>query len=129
MRDKSSSNSTLLHHPESKNLTTNSTVLKRGESSRESNKQMQSATTMIKRAEEDDEKTGRERLKRHRLEVADRVWVPELWGQEDFLKDWIDCSPFDAAVMSSSAATAARASLAEQGRNKSNPNRLGIKNV
>ena len=39
----------------------------------------------------------RERLKRHRTEVAEQVWIPDMWGQEDFLKDWIDCTSFDAS--------------------------------
>jgi hypothetical protein len=34
----------------------------------------------------------RERLKRHSVEVAGRVWIPDIWGQEELLKDWIDCS-------------------------------------
>ena len=38
----------------------------------------------------------RERLKRHRTEVAE-VWIPDMWGQEHFLKDWIDCTSFDAS--------------------------------
>ncbi|KAK4774879.1 hypothetical protein SAY86_009814 [Trapa natans] len=39
---------------------------------------------------------GRERLKRHREEVAGRVMIPDSWGQEIFLKDWIEYSTFDA---------------------------------
>ncbi|XP_011077929.1 proline-rich transmembrane protein 2-like [Sesamum indicum] len=45
--------------------------------------------------------SGRERLKRHRVEVAGRVWIPEMWGQEELLKDWIDCTAFDATLMNS----------------------------
>ncbi|CAD5194645.1 unnamed protein product [Musa acuminata subsp. malaccensis] len=41
------------------------------------------------------EESGRERLKRHRMEMAGRVWIPETWGQENRLKDWIDSSVFD----------------------------------
>ncbi|KAK6126400.1 hypothetical protein DH2020_039850 [Rehmannia glutinosa] len=41
---------------------------------------------------------GRDRLKRHRVEVAGQVWIPEMWGQEDLLKDWIDCTAFDATI-------------------------------
>ncbi|XP_061361937.1 protein BIC2-like [Gastrolobium bilobum] len=61
------------------------------------------------------EDSGRERLKRHRVEVAGRVWIPDLWGQENLLKDWIDCSAFDAPLNSSRIMTA-RASLVEEGR-------------
>lgn len=39
--------------------------------------------------------SGRERLKRHREEVAGRVLVPEKWGKEELMKDWIDYSSFD----------------------------------
>ncbi|KAJ1379816.1 protein BIC1-like [Sesbania bispinosa] len=45
---------------------------------------------------EEAEDSGRERLKRHRIEVAGRVWIPEIWGQEELLKDWIDSRTFDA---------------------------------
>ncbi|XVF55722.1 hypothetical protein PTKIN_Ptkin06aG0059700 [Pterospermum kingtungense] len=61
------------------------------------------------------EDNGRERLKRHRIEVAGRVWIPEIWGQEELLKDWIDCSAFDAALVPS-AIMSARAALVEEGR-------------
>ncbi|KAH6837800.1 hypothetical protein C2S53_013960 [Perilla frutescens var. hirtella] len=59
--------------------------------------------------------SGRERLKRHRGEVAGRVWIPEMWGQEDFLKDWIDSTVFDAAVRNSGIMSA-RAALMKEGR-------------
>ncbi|KAL0309531.1 UNVERIFIED_CONTAM: protein BIC1 [Sesamum radiatum] len=59
--------------------------------------------------------SGRERLKRHRIEVAGRVWIPDMWGQEAFLKDWIDCGAFDASLVNSSIMSA-RAALVEQGR-------------
>ncbi|KAK4432556.1 protein BIC1 [Sesamum alatum] len=59
--------------------------------------------------------SGRERLKRHRVEVAGRVWIPEMWGQEELLKDWIDCTAFDATLRNSSIMSA-RASLVEEGR-------------
>lgn len=63
----------------------------------------------------EDNSSGRERLNRHRVEVAGRVWIPEMWGQEAFLKDWIDSSVFDATV-ASSGIMSARASLVEEGR-------------
>ncbi|KAI9153033.1 hypothetical protein LWI28_004794 [Acer negundo] len=61
-----------------------------------------------------EEDNGRERLKRHRIEVAGRVWIPDIWGQEDMLKDWIDCSAFDASLVSSNIMSA-RAALAQNG--------------
>ncbi|KAK3226840.1 hypothetical protein Dsin_006702 [Dipteronia sinensis] len=61
---------------------------------------------------EDD--NGRERLKRHRIEVAGQVWIPDIWGQEDMLKDWIDCSAFDASLVTSNIMSA-RAALAQNG--------------
>ncbi|KAL8509410.1 hypothetical protein ACS0TY_016569 [Phlomoides rotata] len=74
----------------------------------------------------EEKSSGRERLKRHRVEVAGRVWIPEQWGQEDFLKDWIDCSVFDAAVRNKGIMSA-RASLMEQGR-RPNSTGFGIQN-
>ncbi|KAL7137378.1 hypothetical protein ABFS83_10G087700 [Erythranthe nasuta] len=67
---------------------------------------------------------GRERLKRHRVEVAGRVWIPDMWGQENFLKDWIDCTAFDASLVNSSI-TSARDSLVEEAR-RANSARLRI---
>ncbi|XP_020220176.1 protein BIC1 [Cajanus cajan] len=43
------------------------------------------------------EETGRERLKRLREEVMmEKVKIPEKWGQEQMLKDWMDITMFDA---------------------------------
>ncbi|XP_062117588.1 protein BIC1-like [Humulus lupulus] len=61
------------------------------------------------------EDNGRERLKRHRIEMAGRVWIPDIWGQEDLLKDWIDCNAFDACLVPNGIMSA-RASLVEEGR-------------
>ncbi|KAL2487149.1 hypothetical protein Adt_31905 [Abeliophyllum distichum] len=61
------------------------------------------------------EESGRERLKRHRVDVAGRVWIPDIWGQEDFLKDWIDCTSFDSSLLNNNIMSA-RVSLVEQGR-------------
>jgi len=80
-------------------------------------------TTMDEALEEDSE---RERLKRHRVEVAGRVWIPEIWGQEDLLKDWIDCTAFDAPLVPSKI-TMARAALVEEGT-KTNAAPLSIHN-
>ncbi|KAK8531267.1 hypothetical protein V6N13_010365 [Hibiscus sabdariffa] len=59
---------------------------------------------------------GRERLKRHRIEMAkSRVWIPDIWGQEELLKDWVDCSAFDDCLVPSGIMSA-RAALVEDGR-------------
>lgn len=71
--------------------------------------------------------SGREKLKRHRVEVAGRVWIPELWGQEDLLKGWIDCSAFDAPLVPSAIMTA-RAALAQEGRRANAARLLTIQN-
>lgn len=60
----------------------------------------------------------RERLKRHRVELAsssDGVWIPDIWGQEGFLKDWIDCATFDASLVAATIANA-RDSLMEESK-------------
>lgn len=61
---------------------------------------------------------GRERLKRHRTEVAGRVWIPDAWGQEDLLKDWVDCSVFDSPLVLGKIISA-RAALVKEGRRAS----------
>ncbi|KFK34522.1 hypothetical protein AALP_AA5G156800 [Arabis alpina] len=65
--------------------------------------------------EERAEHTGRERLKKHRREIAGRVWIPEIWGQEELLKDWIDCSTFDTCLVPAGISSA-RAALVEEAR-------------
>ena len=52
-----------------------------------------------RKGEDHEEDCGRERLKRHRVEMAGRVWIPDIWGQESFLKDWIDCAAFDTCLV------------------------------
>ncbi|EEF33654.1 conserved hypothetical protein [Ricinus communis] len=69
---------------------------------------------------------GRERLKRHRVEVAGRVWIPDIWGQEELLKDWIDCSAFDAPLLPNRIMSA-RTALVEEGR-RATSGRLRIEN-
>ncbi|KAK7378793.1 hypothetical protein VNO80_04241 [Phaseolus coccineus] len=64
-------------------------------------------------AEALEEDSGRERLKRHRVEVAGRVWIPDMWGQEELLKDWIDCTAFDAHLVPSRISTAREALVEE----------------
>ncbi|KAF8395391.1 hypothetical protein HHK36_019337 [Tetracentron sinense] len=65
------------------------------------------------------EDSGRERLKRHRAEVAGQVWIPEMWGQEELLKDWIDCSAFDASLVPTGIMSARAALVGEGPRAKS----------
>ncbi|XP_015898792.3 protein BIC1 [Ziziphus jujuba] len=72
------------------------------------------------------EDSERERLKRHRREVAGRVWIPDIWGQEELLKDWIDCAAFDASLVPTGIMSA-RAALVEEGR-RANSGRLRIVN-
>uniref|UniRef100_A0A0D9W4N0 Uncharacterized protein n=1 Tax=Leersia perrieri TaxID=77586 RepID=A0A0D9W4N0_9ORYZ len=60
-----------------------------------------------------EEESARERLKRHRLEMAGRVWVPDMWGQEKLLKDWVDCAAFDRPLVPPDLLTARRALVAE----------------
>ncbi|OVA09984.1 hypothetical protein BVC80_1751g151 [Macleaya cordata] len=72
-----------------------------------------------------DEATGREKLKRHRLEVAGRVWIPDLWGQEKLMKDWIDCSAFNASLVPAGILSA-RAALVEE-RQQANSGGLRLK--
>lgn len=62
-----------------------------------------------------EEGSGRERLKRHRVEMAGRVWIPDMWGHEELLKDWADCTNFDASLLRSTILMA-RDSLANDGR-------------
>lgn len=59
------------------------------------------AETEVEAEEEEnnDEDSVRERLKRHRIEMAGRVWIPEIWGHEKLLKDWSDCSAFDQSLV------------------------------
>ncbi|XP_022927272.1 protein BIC1-like [Cucurbita moschata] len=81
-------------------------------------KEMQVQTTTTA-AEEEEEEGGRERLKRHRREMAGRVWIPDIWGQEELLKEWIDCSGFDACLFPTGIGLA-RAALVEEGRRANN---------
>ncbi|KAI4322422.1 hypothetical protein L6164_022118 [Bauhinia variegata] len=68
---------------------------------------------------------GRERLKRHRDEVAGRVAIPDKWGQEQLLKDWIDCTTFDALFAPHRLIVSARDALIEDAR-KTRSQRLRI---
>ncbi|XP_050383141.1 protein BIC1 [Argentina anserina] len=72
------------------------------------------------------EDSGRERLKKHRLEVAGRVWIPDVWGQEEFLKDWVDCTAFDDSLFPNGILSA-RSALVEEGR-RGTSSRIRIEN-
>ncbi|KAI3694588.1 hypothetical protein L1987_77555 [Smallanthus sonchifolius] len=61
------------------------------------------------------EESGRERLKRHRVEMSGRVWIPDTWGHEDRLKSWIDCTVFDSCLEKRSIVSA-REALIQEGR-------------
>nr|GEY25192.1 protein BIC1-like [Tanacetum cinerariifolium] len=61
------------------------------------------------------EESGRERLKRHRVEMSGHVWIPETWGQEDLLKNWIDSTVFDSSLEKSNIMSA-RDALIQEGR-------------
>ncbi|CAN1277331.1 Protein BIC1 [Linum perenne] len=69
---------------------------------------------MPEEGDDEEDSCVREKLKRHRTEVAGRVWIPEIWGQEELLKDWTDCSAFDAAL-GSNGIMSARDALVRQG--------------
>ncbi|XP_050228672.1 protein BIC1 [Mercurialis annua] len=75
-----------------------------------------------------EEECGRERLKKHRSEVAGKVWIPEIWGQEELLKDWIDCTAFDTPLMPNSRIMSAREALVQEGR-RANARTLRIENT
>ncbi|GLT48721.1 hypothetical protein SLA2020_223290 [Shorea laevis] len=57
--------------------------------------------------------SARERLKRHREEVAGRVPVPDKWGNEELLKDWMDHSSFDVLLAPKGLELARQALMAE----------------
>lgn len=72
------------------------------------------------------EDSGREKLKKHRVEVAGRVWIPDIWGQEEFLKDWVDCAAFDDSLFPNGLLSA-RSALVEEGRRRTS-RRLRVEN-
>lgn len=73
-----------------------------------------------------EEESGRERLKRHRSEMAGRVWIPDVWGQESFLKEWVDSTAFDSAMVPNGVVSA-REALVQDCRRANSP-RLRIRN-
>ncbi|XP_054814117.1 protein BIC2-like [Prosopis cineraria] len=72
-----------------------------------------------------EEDEGRERLKRHRDDVAGKVKIPDKWGQEQMMKDWIEFSTFDALLGSHRMIIAARDALIADARKAKSP-RLSI---
>ncbi|KAG0492955.1 hypothetical protein HPP92_006025 [Vanilla planifolia] len=70
--------------------------------------------------------TALERMKRHWSEAAGRVWVPEVWGQEELLREWSDCSAFERSLVSKELWAARLALMAECRRGNSGG--LGIEN-
>ncbi|XXG62859.1 hypothetical protein AAC387_Pa05g1157 [Persea americana] len=73
-----------------------------------------------------EEDGGREKLQRHRSDVAGQVWIPEIWGQEELMKDWVDCAAFDRSFVSSGIMSA-RDALVEECR-RMNSGGLRIEN-
>ncbi|KAL1822543.1 hypothetical protein DCAR_0310360 [Daucus carota subsp. sativus] len=73
-----------------------------------------------------EDESGRERLKRHRMEMGGRVWIPDTWGQENLLKNWIDCTAFDASLGNSSVLSA-RAALMQQRATTRSANNLPLR--
>ena len=59
------------------------------------------------------EESGRERLTRHQTEMAGRVCIPDAWGHESFLKDWVDCTAFDSSLVPNGVVSARRALVEE----------------
>ncbi|CAN6231886.1 unnamed protein product [Urochloa humidicola] len=60
------------------------------------------------------EESARERLKRHRTEMAGRVRIPDMWGQERLLKDWVDCTVFDRPLVATAGLLTARDALVRE---------------
>jgi hypothetical protein len=71
---------------------------------------------------ESTEECTRERLKKHRQEMAGQVWIPDIWGQECFLKDWKDSNVFDRSLVPKGLVSA-RDALIEECRRTANSNR------
>ena len=73
------------------------------------------------REQKDPSSNGRERLKRHRDEVAGRVVVPERWGMEDRMREWIDYSSFDRVLAPNGVRSAREALVVEAQRRRQLP--------
>ncbi len=60
----------------------------------------------------------RQRIRRHWSEMSGKVLIPDQWGKEDLLKDWMDYSSFD-ALLAPSGVGVAREALVVEGRRAS----------
>lgn len=68
------------------------------------------------------DESGRERLKRHRIEMGGQVWVPDTGGQENLLKNRIDCTSFDASLVNNSILSAQAALMQQRATTRSTNN-------
>ncbi|EXB38438.1 hypothetical protein L484_022338 [Morus notabilis] len=71
---------------------------------------------LVMMREQKDQCSGGDRMKRHREEVAGRVVVPDRWGKEELMKDWIDYSSFDKVLVPSGVRSAREALVMEAPR-------------
>ncbi|KAI3450711.1 hypothetical protein Pfo_007376 [Paulownia fortunei] len=78
------------------------------------------ALSMENAGDEQEKGLGNEKMKRHWKEVSvgGRIVIPEAWGQEDLLKDWIDYSTFDALLAPKEVGLAREALVAEARRGR-----------
>ncbi|KAH0712884.1 hypothetical protein KY290_008432 [Solanum tuberosum] len=67
--------------------------------------------------------SGREKLKRHWREVGGRVCVPDRWGHEGSLREWMDCSSFD-NNLAPKGLKSAREALMSQGKRACSTSRM-----
>ncbi|GMI92255.1 hypothetical protein HRI_002894800 [Hibiscus trionum] len=87
-----------------------------------SNGSVQQGSASVPRAhcsDVNEKDSGRESLKRHREEVAGRVSIPDKWGKEELLRDWMDYSSFDSLLAPTGLASARKALMAEGRRSSS----------
>ncbi|XP_050213384.1 protein BIC1-like [Mercurialis annua] len=91
----------------------------KSESTRQLDEEDKEASRMIAK------ENGREKLKRHREEVAGDVRIPEKWSQESLLKDWMDYSSFDKLLAPKGLQSAREALIAEGRRGSSQRLRIG----
>ncbi|XP_051217074.1 protein BIC1 [Lolium perenne] len=76
------------------------------------NKNKKSAGELSRRPAAAAEESARERLKRHRTEMVGRVRIPDMWGQERLLNDWVvDCAVFDRPLAATRGLLTARDAL------------------
>lgn len=85
------------------------------------------AGAVAAKEEEEAAECARERLKRHRREMGGQVWIPEMWGQESLLKDWVDCAAFDSSLVPAGLVSA-REALVSECRRQTSARPLQIQN-